>query len=159
MKNNYILTFGEHGSHLDTWICIRGDCRSHEVKFILGSKEWDIPLLWLSWKKHPRHVITWHHLSSCLSSWDDQHTPLVLRQELCAGQHWEASEPQIVALWRWIPNSPSQDSVLLAVNYTARNEVKWHYLHNMGASSIFINSADRLYSLERGSAILGNGYK
>lgn len=69
------------------------------------------------------------------------------------------SEPQIVALWRWIPNSPSQDSTLLAVNRTARNEVKWHYLHNMGASSIFINGADSLYSLERGCAILGNGYK
>lgn len=110
-------------------------------------------------EKHPRHVITWHHPSSCLSSWDDQHTPLVLRQELRTGQHRKASEPQIVALWRWIPNSPSWDSTLLAVNHTARNEVKWHYLHNMGASSIFINSADSLYSKMRGSVILGNGYK
>lgn len=33
-----------------------------------------------------------------LSHWDDQHTPLVLWQELRAGQHREATEPQIVAL-------------------------------------------------------------
>lgn len=71
----------------------------------------------------------------------------------------KASEPQIVALRRWIPNSPSQDSMPLAVYYTARNEVKWHYLHNIGTSSIFISSADSLFSLERGCAILGNGYK
>ena len=110
-------------------------------------------------EKHQSHVITWHHPSLCLSSWDDQHTPLVIRQELCAGQHHKASEPQIVALWRWITNSPSRDSTLLAVNHTGRNEVKWHYLHYMGASSIFINGVDSLYSLERGSTILGNGYK
>lgn len=110
-------------------------------------------------EKHPKHVITWHHPSSCLSSWDDQHTALVLWQEQCAGQHHEASEPQIAARWHWIPNSPSRDSTLLAVNHTTRNKVKWHYLHNMGASSIFITGADSLFCLERGSAILGNGYK
>lgn len=129
--------------------------REHDTRMksnsYLDSKSETFP-----WK---RHVITWHHPSSCLSSWDDQHTALVLWQELCAGQHHKASEPQIVALWRWIPSSPSRDSTLLAVNHTARNEVKWHYLHNMGASSIFINGADSLYSLERGGAILGNGYK
>lgn len=132
---------------------------SHEVEFRLGSTVWDIPLVWLSWKKHPRHIITWHHPCSCLCYWDDQHTPLVLWQELCAGQHWKATEPQIVALWRWIPNSPSQDSTLLTVKHTTRNEVKWHYLYNIGASSIFIDSVDSLYSLERGCTILGNGYK
>ena len=86
------------------------------------------------------------------------HTPLVLHKELCAAWHRKATEPQIVALCGWIPTSQSQDSTLLAVNHTARNEVKWHYLHNMGASSIFINGDDNLYSLERGSAILGNSY-
>lgn len=102
-----------------------------EVEFWIGS--------WMLGKNLPRRVLPWHHPSPlCVSSWADQHSHLVLQQGPCADQHHKASEPQIVALWRWIPNGPSRDSMLLAVIHTARNEVKWHYLHNMGASPILL---------------------
>lgn len=94
------------------------------------------------------HYLTSSLLSSILLGWTPHHIALVKEQEQCAGQHHEASEPQIATLWRWIPNSPSRDSTLLAVNHTTRNKVKWHYLHNMGASSIFITGADSLFCLE-----------
>lgn len=150
------VTSAKRGS---LWIRIA--CQSHEVEFRLGSSaEWDIPLVWLSWEKHPRHVITWHHPSFCLVplGWPT-HSSCSLTRAVCWSAprgHWT---PDSRTRWRWIPNSPSWDSALLAVNRIARNEVKWHYLHNMGGSSIFINGDDSLHSSKRGSVILGKYYK
>lgn len=90
----------------------------------------------------PPHVSTsWHHTYSCLPLTMTDTLPLVPRGEQCAAQHREATEPQIAALRRWIPNSPSPDSTLLAVNHTAWNEVKWRYLDNTGAPLLFLLTA------------------